>query len=64
MKWSVLFLLFAIGSALVGFGEIHEGAASIAKGATFVSMFLFIMALFKEAPSSKSAIRTNFRERY
>ena len=64
MKLSVLFLLAAIGSALLGFGELLDGSAFAAKAICAVFILLFFMALFKESPSSKSAVRTNYRDRY
>ena len=63
MKWSVVFLLIAVGAALLGFGELHDGSATVAKAVSFISMFLFVIALFKESPS-KRAIRTNMKEKY
>jgi uncharacterized membrane protein YtjA (UPF0391 family) len=45
LRWSVVFFVIAIISAIFGFGGIAEGAASIAKVLYFIFLALFIFTI-------------------
>ena len=46
LRWTVIFLVVAIIAAILGFGGIAAGAASIAKVLFFIFLVLFIVSLF------------------
>lgn len=43
LKWSAIFFIIAIVAAIFGFGNIAEGAASIAKVIFFIFLTLVII---------------------
>ncbi|MFZ6009779.1 MAG: DUF1328 domain-containing protein [Bacteroidota bacterium] len=45
LRWSVIFFIIAIIAAILGFGGIAEGAASIAKILFFIFIALFLIAV-------------------
>lgn len=46
LNWSVTFFIIAIVSAVLGFGGIAGGAASIAQVLFFVFLLLFALSFF------------------
>lgn len=45
LRWAVIFFIIAIVAAVLGFGGIAEGAASIAQVLFFIFVVLFLLAL-------------------
>lgn len=45
LRWALGFFVVAIIAALLGFGGIAEGAASIAKIIFYIFLVLFVLAL-------------------
>jgi uncharacterized membrane protein YtjA (UPF0391 family) len=45
LRWSVLFLVIAIISAIFGFGGVLEDSAIVAKMLFFIFLALFVLAL-------------------
>lgn len=45
LRWAVIFFVIAIVAAILGFGGIAEGAASIAQVLFFIFIVLFLLAL-------------------
>lgn len=45
LRWSVIFFIIAIVSAIFGFGGIAEGAAEIAKILFFIFLALFVITI-------------------
>jgi uncharacterized membrane protein YtjA (UPF0391 family) len=50
-RWSMVFLIIAVLMAIVGFGGIEIGGASIAKILCYIFGALFILSLTAEKPS-------------
>ena len=50
-RWSMVFLIIAVLSAIVGFGGIGLGGESIAKIVFYVFSALFFLSLVEEKPS-------------
>ncbi len=45
LRWVITFLVIALIAALFGFGNIAEGAASIAKILFYIFLVLFVISL-------------------
>ena len=46
LRWTIIFLVIAIISAVFGFGNIAASAAGIAKGLFYIFVILFVLSLF------------------
>ena len=47
LSWALIFLVVAIVAAILGFGSIAGGAATIAKWLFIIFLILFIIAIIK-----------------
>jgi uncharacterized membrane protein YtjA (UPF0391 family) len=45
LSWSITFFIVALIAAVFGFGNIAEGATSIAKVLFFIFLILFVLSL-------------------
>lgn len=45
LRWAAIFFVIAIVAAVFGFGNIVEGAATIAKILFFIFLILFVISL-------------------
>ena len=68
LRWTIIFLIIAIVAAILGFGGIAAGAASLAKVLFFIFLVLFIVSLFfgrsgKRIVSEKAAKETSIIQR-
>lgn len=45
LRWAAIFFIIAIVAAVFGFGNIVEGAATIAKILFFIFLILFVISL-------------------
>ena len=47
MKWIIVFLIIALGAAVLGFSSLEGTAASIAQVIFYIFIVLFIVALIR-----------------